>query len=137
MVSALVFRSDSACALPRPSATASARFANTTVSHSQKKTISQPNQFGSTIARTVLQTAPISTISMTGFRHSVRGSSLRNASGSEVMSILGGSRRPPCTCFFLAPVSGRRSTEVTVMVSEFLRQGARARAWAGRSRPPG
>ena len=45
MVSALVFRSDSACALPRPSATASARLANTTVSQSQN-TISQPNQLG-------------------------------------------------------------------------------------------
>ena len=34
-VSRLVWRSVSACALPRPSATASARLANTTVSHSQ------------------------------------------------------------------------------------------------------
>ena len=34
-VSRLVLRSVSACALPRPSATASARLANTTVSHSQ------------------------------------------------------------------------------------------------------
>ena len=34
-VSRLVRRSVSACALPRPSATASARLANSTVSHSQ------------------------------------------------------------------------------------------------------
>ena len=34
MVSRLVARSVAACALPRPSATASARLANTTVSHS-------------------------------------------------------------------------------------------------------
>ena len=42
MVSVLALRSESACALPRPSATASARLANTTVSHSQT-TISQAN----------------------------------------------------------------------------------------------
>ena len=35
MVSRLVLRSVSACALPRPSATASARLAKTTVSQSQ------------------------------------------------------------------------------------------------------
>ena len=34
-VSCLVLRRVSACALPRPSATASARLANSTVSHSQ------------------------------------------------------------------------------------------------------
>ena len=39
-MSVLVLRSDSACALPRPSATASARLAKTTVSHSQT-TVSQ------------------------------------------------------------------------------------------------
>ena len=35
LVSVRVLRSDSACALPRPSATASAKFANRTVNHSQ------------------------------------------------------------------------------------------------------
>ena len=38
MVSVLARRSDAACALPRPSATASARLAKTTVSHSQTTT---------------------------------------------------------------------------------------------------
>ena len=42
MVSVLARRNASACALPRPSATASARLANSTVSHSQM-TISQAN----------------------------------------------------------------------------------------------
>ena len=95
MVAVLVLRSDSACALPRPSATASARLAKITVSHSQT-TISQANQDGSMIARIVLQTAPISTMNMTGLRHSVRGSSLRSASGVDFHSIFGSSR-PPCT----------------------------------------
>ena len=39
---------------------------------------------GSMIARIVLQTAPISTMNMTGLRHSVRGSSLRSAPGSRL-----------------------------------------------------
>ena len=93
MVAVLVLRSDSACALPRPSATASARLAKTTVSHSHT-TVSQPNQDGSAIARIVLQTAPISTMNMTGLRHSVRGLSLRSASGSDFHSIFGSSRPP-------------------------------------------
>src|SRR6478609_5541896 len=93
MVAVLVLRSDSACALPRPSATASATLANTTVSHSQA-TISQPNQDGSMNARIVLHKAPNSTMNMTGLRHSVRGSSLRRALGSDFHSILGSSRPP-------------------------------------------
>ena len=83
----------SACALPRPSATASARLAKITVSHSHT-TISQANQDGSTIARTVLHAAPISTMNMTGLRHSVRGLSLRSASGIDFHSIFGSSRPP-------------------------------------------
>ena len=82
MVAVLVRRSDSACALPRPSATASARLAKITVSQSHT-TISHANHDGSTIARTVPHTAPISTMNMTGLRHSVRGLSLRSASGSD------------------------------------------------------
>ena len=93
MVAVLVLRSDSACALPRPSATASARLAKMTVSHSHI-TISQANQDGSTIARMVLHAAPISTMNMTGLRHSVRGLSLRSASGSDFHSIFGSSRPP-------------------------------------------
>ena len=64
-------RSVAAWALPRPSATASARLANTTVSHSQT-VIAQANTLGSAIARTVVKTEPISTMNITGLRHSVR-----------------------------------------------------------------
>ena len=65
-VSCLVRRSVSAWALPRPSATASARLANTTVSHSQT-TMVQLNTDGETIAVYVVSAAPISTTNMTGF----------------------------------------------------------------------
>ena len=65
MVSVLARRSVAAWALPRPSATASARLAKTTVSHSQT-TIDQANTLGSVIARTVESTAPTSTTNITG-----------------------------------------------------------------------
>ena len=70
MVSCLARRSVSAWALPRPSATASARLANTTVSHSQT-VISQANTTGRVTASTVVKTEPISTMNMTGLRHNV------------------------------------------------------------------
>ena len=70
-----------ACALPRPSATASARLANSTVSHSQPA-ISQPNRVGSATASTVEKTEPTQTTKMTGCRSRVRGSSLRTAPAS-------------------------------------------------------
>ena len=95
IVSVLARRSASACALPRPSATASATLANRTVSQSQT-TISQANTEELLIATTVVNTAPISTMNMTGFFQSVHGLSLRSASGVDVQSILGSSR-PPCT----------------------------------------
>ena len=91
MVSVLARRRVAACALPRPSATASARLANTTVSHSQTTT-DQAKTLGSVTASTVESTAPTSTTNMTGLRTITRGSSLRTASGSEVSSILGSSR---------------------------------------------
>ncbi len=75
MVSCRILRSVSACALPRPSATASAKLANTTVNQSQSETASV-NQRGAapgTGAKTsrsqiaVVSTLPISTTNMTGF----------------------------------------------------------------------
>ena len=93
MVSAFDFRKVSAWALPRPSATASARLPKRTVSQSQN-TMSQPNHDESRIVSTVDQTAPISTMNITGLRHRVRGSSLRNASGSDFASSAGSSNPP-------------------------------------------
>jgi hypothetical protein len=68
--------------------------AKRTVSQSQT-VIAQANTEGSVTARTVVNAAPISTISITGLRHRVRGSSLRSASGNDLMSCLGSSRPPP------------------------------------------
>ena len=79
MVSARVFRSSSACALPRPSATASAKVANSTVNQSQIAT-SQAKTLGSLIASTVTRTLPSSTTNMTGLPAIRRGSSLSTLS---------------------------------------------------------
>ena len=85
-VSVRIARRASAWALPRPSASASARLANTTVSHSQTAT-TKVNQAGSSPPPSgsppkawmsqpkVVMTAPISTTSMTGLRNCTRGSS--------------------------------------------------------------
>ena len=94
IVSRLARRSVSACALPRPSATASARLANTTVSHSQT-TMVQLNTDGVLIAVYRVSTAPTSTTNMTGFLIWTRGSSFLNASGVDFHSIFGSSRPPP------------------------------------------
>ena len=85
-VSVRIARSVSAWALPRPSASASARFAKTTVSHSQTVTV-KVNHAGSSpppsgpppktwISQAmVVMTAPISTTNITGLRTCTRGSS--------------------------------------------------------------
>src|SRR6266853_367410 len=88
-VSDLAFRSVSACALPRPSAMASAKFANSTVNQSQsvicrlnaKLCFSRNN-------RAVVTTLPTSTTNITGFFIMVRGSSLTTASTSARRMIL-------------------------------------------------
>ena len=91
-MSVLARRNASAWALPRPSATASARLANRTVSHSQI-VIRIAKVEGSRTASTVVKIEPISTMNMTGFFHSVRGSSFANAPGNDV-NIIFGSRKP-------------------------------------------
>ncbi len=80
-----VFRRVSACALPRPSATDSARLAKTTVSQSQTA-MAMVNADGSTTAAAVVSAAPTSTMNMTGFRHMSRGSSFRRAPGRPATS---------------------------------------------------
>ena len=82
-----VARSAFACALPRPSAIASAKFPNSTVSQSQNAIVPvnqsgslSPDEKRSRKKMTVVMTLPISTMNMTGLRKSVRGSSLRNES---------------------------------------------------------
>ena len=80
-VSSRVPRSASACALPRPSAIASAKLANKTVNQSQtasctvKPTPGMPRIRSRTQA-SVVRTLPVSTTNMTGFRSMCRGFSL-------------------------------------------------------------
>ena len=85
MVWVRVARNAAACALPRPSATASARLAKSTVSQSHTA-MSPANNDGSRTNSRVVRTEPISTTNITGLRHISRGSSLRNASGRERQS---------------------------------------------------
>jgi hypothetical protein len=86
MVVVRVARSAFACALPRPSAIASAKFANSTVSQSQIE-ITATNQRSSVSPRkrlmkkiAVVITLPSSTMNMTGLRIWLRGSSFGNES---------------------------------------------------------
>src|SRR3984893_6232832 len=85
-VSERVLRSVSACALPRPSATASAKFANSTVNHSHADT-SPVNTLSDALAegsfwknRIVVRTLPTSTMNITGLRAIWRGLSFTNES---------------------------------------------------------
>ena len=102
-VSARVRRSASACALPRPSAIASARFANRTVNQSQAA-ISQAKTLGSATAITVTSTLPSSTTNITGLRAIRRGSSFRTASTDARRRICGSSK---AVCALIAPVAPR------------------------------
>ena len=106
IVSRLARRSVSAWALPRPSATASARLANTTVSHSQT-TMVQLNTDGDLIAVYRVSTEPTSTTNMTGFLIWTRGSSFLNASGVDFHEIFGSSSPPPTRRGSAGPAGGR------------------------------
>ncbi len=85
-----VARSALAWAFPRPSAIASARLPNRTVSQSQNATVpvnhrgSPSPRIASRMKIAVVITLPISTTNMTGFRTSVRGSSLRKESAAAL-----------------------------------------------------
>ncbi len=100
MVSVRIARRLAAWARPRPSASASARLAKTTVSQSQTVML-KVNQAGSwpppsgpppktwISQATVVIRAPISTTNMTGLRTCTRGSSLRRDSNSAGRRISG------------------------------------------------
>ena len=87
----------SAWALPRPSAIASAKFANTTVNHSHSAIWSVNPRAARPASRSrrktsVVSTLPTSTTNITGFRTMCRGSSFRNESRIARRTI-GGSNR--------------------------------------------
>src|SRR5580700_2921021 len=91
-VSARDLRKASACAFPRPSAIASAKFANSTVNHSHKVICSEnPNPCECcTTPRTKsmdVSSAPTSTTNITGLAASVRGFSLTNDSHTACTTI--------------------------------------------------
>src|SRR5262249_55633220 len=76
-------RNVAACALPRPSATASAKFANSTVTQSQRMIWKVKPRCSPPVARscrkiTVVSAATISTTNITGFLIITRGSSFAN-----------------------------------------------------------
>ena len=115
IVSVRVRRSAAAWARPRPSATASARLANSTVSHSHPA-MPTLNTLGSRTASSVVAIEPIQTTNMTGVCHWWAGFSLRSASGMPDASWAGENgllvvvvltRGPPR--WGTAPGRGRRS----------------------------
>src|SRR5215813_6021384 len=103
-------RSVSSCALPRPSATASAKLAKMTVNQSQSETASVNQRGaapggGANKSRTqiaVVRTLPISTTNMTGFLATRRGASLRRLSSAAVPRMR---RSKSDSCFALAAIS--------------------------------
>ncbi len=142
IVSRLARRSVSAWALPRPSATASARLANTTVSHSQT-TMVQLNTEDERIAVYMHSSAPTSTTNMTGFLIWTRGSSFLNASGVDLHSIFGSRKPPPIrrgsvpACFRAGGAAGVPGLSVVTDISAVLLRTRPARARGSRSGRPG
>src|SRR6185437_784865 len=95
-LSVRVFFSDSACALPRPSATASAKLANSTVNHSHRMIWKVKPRFSPDVTRsrtkiTVVNKATISTTNITGVLTINRGSSFANAEPIAGSTIFGSS----------------------------------------------
>src|SRR5882757_5331067 len=108
-LSVRVFFSDSACALPRPSATASAKLANSTVNHSHRMIWNVNPRFAPPVKRsrtkiTVVSAATISTTNITGLLIISRGSSLTNADLIAGTRIFGSSIVEAVTffCSFMA-----------------------------------
>ena len=147
-ISVRVRRRASAWALPRPSATASAKFANSTVNHSQivicpenralLPTTLPPPTIKSRIKNTVVSTETISTQNMTGFLTRVRGSSfLKDAQIAGTIkerwnNDIGRRLR------LARPPVGRLMMGVTSVILVFLAHPdltARCKACLGSSRP--
>src|ERR1700689_5058211 len=103
-LSVRVFLSDSACALPRPSATASAKLANSTVNHSHRMIWKVKARFSPPVTRsrmkiTVVSAATTSTTNITGLLIITRGSSLRNDEPMAGSTIFGSSIADTGFCF--------------------------------------
>ena len=100
-----VLRSESACALPRPSAMASAKLANSTVNHSQATTCAEKASAGAWVTRSrtssaLASAATSAVMKITGFFASEAGLSLRKESATAgARSFLSNS---DCFCAFMA-----------------------------------
>src|SRR6202047_374780 len=95
-LSVRVFFSDSACALPRPSATASAKLANSTVNHSHRMIWKVKPRLAPPVTRsrrkiTVVSAATTSTTNITGLLIMILGSSLAKAEPIAGITIFGSS----------------------------------------------
>src|SRR5882757_8093924 len=129
-LSVRVFFSDSACALPRPSATASAKLANSTVNHSHRMIWNvnaklAPPVTTSRMKITVVNAATISTTNITGFLIISRGSSLTKADMIAGIRIFGSSIVEAVTffCSFMASMdlnSEERSEQIVGVHREVL-----------------
>src|SRR5579859_1185120 len=114
-LSVRVLRSDSAWALPRPSATASAKLANSTVNHSQRMIWKVKPRLAPPVKRsrkniTVVSAATASTTNITGFLIMTRGSSLAKAAPMAGHTIFGSSIADTGMRLFILTTG---STEVT------------------------
>src|SRR6202167_2139196 len=112
-LSVRVFLSDSACALPRPSATASAKLANSTVNHSHRMIWKVKPRLAPPVTRsrrkiTVVSAATTSTTNITGFLIISRGSSLTKADAIAGKTIFGSSIADTGTrfCSFMVSMDG-------------------------------
>src|SRR6201991_3116646 len=95
-LSVRVLRNDSACALPRPSATASAKLANSTVNHSHRMIWKVNPKFSPPVTRSrrkmiVVRAATTSTTNITGLLIITLGSSFTNAARIAGHTIFGSS----------------------------------------------
>ena len=131
VVSARVLRSVAACALPRPSAIASAKLAKRTVNQSHAATL-PAKTFAFVVAsprslkkRIVANAAPTSVTNMTGLRAIRRGSSLRKLSRAAGAAICGiedgsgglGAHRVRCSRTGPRETTGKYVSPTTVRIT--------------------
>jgi hypothetical protein len=121
VVSARVLRKVSAWALPRPSAMASAKLANSTVNHSHaltrpaKRFCFEVLSLKSRMNRIVVNTEPTSTMNITGLRIIFRGLSFLKESTIAVRTIAGSKIDFEAACF-MRTFGGRGAGGVMVAV---------------------
>src|SRR5205807_1262139 len=126
-------RSVSACALPRPSAIASAKLAKTTVNHSQMATASTKMVSAVKVARgkagvgavksrrtnsTEATTLPTSTTNITGFLSCTRGSSFLKDSGIAARMIFGSKMEMSPLRRVFHCLTSKESVCISVFISE-------------------